>query len=131
MTNTTFKLELHSHYADGTMPEFGGNQTDYEASGKGFYAETTDAPFTMFELRELVIKAENGIYMSNELFQLLNLDAAWGQDYYRVGNRKFQKVTQENLYGALEAACYERRSQREKDVQERNLGAIEWLINLM
>ncbi len=101
--------------------------------GKGWYIEADRQanPSVTRTLRQHVLAFEGkGIYLDHDVLRVLGVDPRGLKPALAVGNKRLFKLTAELNELISHSVGYERRSERERYVQQRNAGIWNALLGL-
>jgi len=103
------------------------------AAKKGFEIYKAEAPQWQSETKHYLIVWDGVAYIPNELANLVLGSSAknWFTRAMKIGRRRMYGLTEEVVEHMIDHNDYERRNDRERDIQARNCEIIEALIDLM
>jgi hypothetical protein len=104
----------------------------YEEGGFGWGADLQAyAPQWQRDLARKVFICAQGVFASAEVLRAFIETAYLEGPHMRFRNRRMWQITPELVAYARERNAYPRRNKREREVQTRNDGLIDWLEGLM
>lgn len=108
----------------------GGFITKTGETTYGFSVEERPEPRFQRDLARTVFVCEDGVFASAEVLgALLETQYLYGP-HFKFGRRKMWQITEELIIEAMRINEYERRSEREREVQRRNDALISWFLTL-